>query len=286
MRRATDKALLVSGLMVAGCALLAACTSGTDEATPETTPGEGGTAGEAEVIAFENPDADDFNLLLESRDDLIGGNPVAILNVEGTGGTELILSFEMGSHHCFGVQADAEESQTDVVLEIKTGLLPGVDPASCRYGVYPYTTSVRLAEPLGDRTIATAEEQEPTVDDGSAAAQTAEENAAEDNATEPAAEGTPEPEASPEPEAANPPAGGGGAMPVPLEQDGTTLTIDDASQLIGRHVEDGVEWAIANDVEWRVLSYDGEQVAEDSPLDTTRISFVVDSDLIVRFEWS
>jgi hypothetical protein len=219
--------------------------------------------------------------LLESRDDLIGGNPVAILNVEGTGGTELILSFEMGSHHCFGVQANAQESETDVVLEIKTGLLPGVDPASCRYGVYPYTTSVTLAEPLGDRTIATAEEREPLAGDGSADGQ-----ATEGEATESAPDGTPDPEAEPEPDTANPSAGGGGAMPVPLEQDGTTLTIDDASQLIGRHVEDGVEWAIANGVEWRVLSYDGEQVAEDSPLDTTRLSFVVDSDLIVRFEWS
>ncbi|MGI9613989.1 MAG: hypothetical protein ACR2QO_13860 [Acidimicrobiales bacterium] len=282
MRRATSTALLVSGLMVAGCAVLAACTGGTDEAAPETTPlGEGGAAGEADLIAFENPDADDFNLLLESSDDLIGSNPVAILNVEGTGGTELILSFEMGSHHCFGVRADAQESETDVVLEIKTGLLPGVDPASCRYGVYPYTTSVTLAEPLGERTISAAEEREPAADDGSADARTA-----EDEATEPAAEGTPEPEGESQTEAANPPAGGGGAMPVPLEQDGTTLTIDDASQLIGRHVEDGVEWAITNDVEWRVLFYDGEQVAEDSPLDTTRISFVVDSDLIVRFEWS
>ena len=269
--------------MAAGCALLAACTGGTDEATPEATmPGEGGTAGQAEVIAFENPDADDFNLLLESRDDLIGGNPVAILNVEGTGGTELVLSFEMGSHHCFGVQADAQESETDVVLEIKTGLLPGVDPASCQYGVYPYTTSVTLEAPLGDRTIATAEMREPAADD----------EPTEAEATDPADEGTPPAEAEPEaepgtgPDTANPPAGGGGAMPVPLEQGGTTLTIDDASQLIGRHVEDGVEWAIANDVEWRVLSYDGEQVAEDSPLDTTRISFVVDSDLIVRFEWS
>jgi alkyl hydroperoxide reductase subunit AhpC len=75
-------------------------------------------------------------------------------------------------------------------------------------------------------------------------------------------------------------------MPTPVEQGGPAVTIDDASQLIGRRIEDGVEWAIAHDVTWRVLSYDGVPVADDGPLDTTRISFVVDSDRIVRFEWS
>ena len=38
--------------------------------------------------------------------------------------------------------------------------------------------------------------------------------------------------------------------------------------------------------EWRILSYDGEPVDADGPTDSDRISFVVEWDLIVAYEWS
>ena len=265
--------------LACGVIALGACTADTDDTAP-TTPGastgETDAGVEADVIAFDNPDADDFNRRLVSTDDLTAAYPVAVLNVEGTGGTELIVSFEMQSHHCFGVHSEVEESPSEVTLTLESGLLPGIDPASCQYGVYPYTTAVLLSEPLGERTIAIGEEREPTPAPEPAGTGTAQQEPPEATAGDGSTTTQPTTTSGSDPL----------AMPSPVEEGGPTITIDDASQLVGRPIEEGVEWAIANDVEWRVLSYDGEPVAEESPFDATRISFVVDADRIVRFEWS
>jgi len=273
-------------VVAAGAILLGACTAGGDGASPQATPttelDSTGDGSGVPAIAFENPDADDFNLLLPSRDDLIDPSPAPILGVEGTE-DELVVSFEMQSHHCHGVHAVAAESDTEVTLAIETGLLPAVDSAACQYGVYPYTAAVVLSDPLGDRSISIAELREPE-----RAASSSEDPTADTSRTD---EGVEPDEAPPttEPGGSSTEAnttGDNSATVSPMERGGPAITIEDASQLIGRPIEDGVEWAIANDVEWRMLSYDGEPVAEQSPLDTSRISFVVDGDRIVRFEWS
>lgn len=292
-RRPIGWPLLPAGLAVA--LLMGACSNGQDESTPTIpTPstddsgseasagGETGGGGEADTIAYESPGADDVDLLLQSTDGLVDPRPTPILNVEGTDGTELILSFEMESHHCYGVHARVDEGEIEVVLSIETGVLPDVDPTACRYGVYPYTTAITLAEPLGARTITTTVREPVAAPDRSGGPIEPAPEAGEDPTTPPgdASGGQDEQAATTVPPAGDPTA------PSPIERGGPAIAIDDAAQLIGQRVEDGVEWAIANDVEWRVLSYDGEPVAEESSFDPTRLSLVVDRDLIVRFEWS
>ncbi len=291
-------ALRLLGAGLAMAMLLGACSDGSEQSTPTTSPSASTTdgasetdgsgtdgSGGAEPIVFESPGADDVDLLVPRAEELVDARPAAILDVAGTDGTELILSFEMGSHRCHGVRAQADETDEEVLLSIETGVLPGVDPASCRYGVYPYTTAVTLADPLGERPISTIVREPADVAgvEADGAVGTAPRGG---DPTDGGSADDPTDPVDPDDQTASGPPGGDPSAPSPIERGGPTVGIDDAAQLIGRNVEDGVEWAIGHGVEWRILSYDGEPTADDSPFDSTRISFVVDRDLIVRFEWS
>jgi hypothetical protein len=133
----------------------------------------------------------------------------------------------MASHHCHGVRATVIESGTDAVLDLQTGRRAGVSPASCAYGVFPYTIAADLADPLSDRAVTTTAESAPPVSDFS-----------------------------------------------------------ELDSYLGRHVEDGVEWALANDRPWRVARLDGEAVDDGGPVNPERLSFTVVADVIVSYEWS
>lgn len=252
MRRRRNPLMLV----LAGVGLLAGCTSGADEAAPtgrsdppsETIAGDSAGPEDGYSIAYESPDADDFNRLLDPEQGLEELQPVEILNVDTVGVDRLVISFEMESHHCFGVMTAVDETEAEVVIDVRSGRRPGVDGAECTYGIFPYTTAVELASPLGDRVIVQAEPMEPA-----------------------AAAGTGDVARAPGPE------GGNG-----LEGIDTSVV----EGFLGDHVEEGVEWAILNGVEWRILSYDGEPMDTDGPVDPERLSFVVEGDLIVAYEWS
>ncbi len=251
-----------------GLALLAgACTSagGDDAGAPASLPMGDDTAAieaaaddsVAEVDTTPTPDAEDFNRLLTSEADLTGLRPVDVLAVDTVDGdeTRLLVTFEMESHHCFGVTTDVRESDLDVVVEVRTGLRAGVSAADCELGVYPYTTEVALEGALDGRVISTAELREPAA----------------------------EPERNDVEAAATP------AAADPIESIGAVDVLpaaDDTPALVGMAVEDGVEWALVNGVEWRLLSVDGESMSDDDTVDPGRISFVVERDRIVAFEWS
>jgi len=275
--------------LAAGALLVAACTSdGSESATPDTEQGsvvDTGTDSEAGTdyaIAFDNPTSEDFNRLLPSEDDLLDLQPAAILNVEGdleTGDdpTSLIVSFEMESHHCYGVQAEVTESANEVIIEILTGLRAGIESASCAYGIYPYTTAVPLETPLGDRTIVPAELREPEVEvagvtTGSQPPVTVPDGSGQDPTTTDTDPATTSPD-------------GTGATTPPGEREGNPPPVVGA-HLVGQFVEDGVEWAIDQGIVWRVISFDGVPYAEESPDDPNRISFVVERDRIVSVAWS
>ncbi len=238
--------------MLGGLVLAAGCTSVADDAADETTDdpttlgfdatGETVTASET----FANPDADDFNLLLPSQPDLTDLTPVDVLDVSVADDAEnrLIVSFEMGSHECFGVETLVAETANVVSIEVLAGVRPGVSPVNCELGVYPYTTELVLDAPLGDRVLGAAEPREPEV-------------AAEID------------------EAA--PTGSIGEVEV-------LPAADDAPALVGEYVEDGVEWALNNGVEWRIVSMDGEPMESEGE-NPDRIGFVVERDRIVELVW-
>ena len=309
-------------VVIAGAGLLASCTSGGEAEETSQTTVEETTESTAEdfVIAYESPTADDFNKLLVSRDDLVGLQQAEILNVENGADTpdgdssSLVVSFEMESHYCFGVQTNVTESDNELIIEVLTGQLPDVDSSACEYGIYPYTTEVALQAPVGERTITPAEPREPTElaepdeststggisdsttssdpDASSGDTTSGGETGAGDTTTGDTTTGdtgTGDTTASTSPESTTeqptdettvttvitPPNEQSGAAPVP-----------GASNLIGMYVEDGVEWALDNGLEWRVLSFDGVPFAEASPNNPERISFVVEADIIVSLEWS
>ncbi|MEZ5410935.1 MAG: hypothetical protein R2761_23095 [Acidimicrobiales bacterium] len=217
---------------------LAACTAGggaagSGEADGRPSPGDG-VAGDGTSTtlspAAQSPTADDFNKLLTSEDGLMEPQQVQIVAVDETGPGVLLVSFEMASHHCYGVHAAVTETAAAVTLDLHTGRRPGASPASCPFGVFPYTTELTLAAPLGEREVATTAEATAQVDPA-------------------------------------------------------TIPADELDRYVGHHVEDGVEWAVANERAWRILSEDGTNLADGSS-DPARLSFTVVADVIVGYDWS
>ncbi len=251
---------VLAGVVAAGCS--SGGDSGDGAAEPTTVPADSGTATDGAVsdgdepgqvdyaVAFEEPGADDLNRLLEPADELLAERQIEILDVAIADEATVVLAFELGSHHCNGVRTEIEESDTEVVVTLIGGQLAEVNPAACAYGTYPYTAEVVLDEPVGDRTIIPAEPTEP------------------DEVTPtpwrpaPTADGTDEPDEAAE---------------------DADLNVD---FLLGEFIEDGVEWALANDIEWRLLIVDGEPVGARALENPDRLSFVVDADRIVAYEWS
>ncbi len=257
-RRSAWPVLLGAALLAGACTSAATDESGSPSSLPMGDESEAILAAAddsvAEVDETPTPDADDFNLLLESEVGLGDLRPADVLDVVAVEGDDqrLLVTFEMESHHCFGVTTDVAESDLDVVVEVRTGLRADVNVVDCELGVYPYTTEIALAAPLGERVISAAERREPAAEpdrDVEAAADRAE------------------------------PAESIGPVDVLPEA-------DDTSSLIGIAIEDGVEWALINGVEWRILSMDGESMSDDDIVDPSRISFVVERDRIVAVEWS
>ncbi len=239
---------------------LAACTGGgggSGEAEGLPTPADGATTPTTMSPAAQSPTADDFNRLLVSEDGLVEPQQVEILGVDETGPGVLLVSFEMASHHCYGVHASVTETDAVVTLDLHTGRRAGVSPAGCPVGVFPYTTQPTLAAPLGEREVVTdagnpAQSTDPSGESGEGTASTAAASAA----------------------------------PLdPAEIDPATIPADGIDRYVGQHVEDGVEWALANERAWRILSEDGTNLADGST-DANRLSFTVVADVIVGYEWS
>ena len=266
------------GLAVLAAAFaLAGCTSGgsggPDEA--EGLPVAGGGATSTTVSpAVQSPTADDFNKLLTSEDGLVELQQVEILGVDETAPGVLLVSFEMASHHCYGVHAAVTETDTAVTLDLHTGRRDGMSPASCPFGVFPYTTQVTLAAPLGDREVVTDAE----TGSGESGAGAAAGDAGTTSGTT-GSDGTTDAGTTTADTAA--PA----ADLDPAEVDPATIPVDGIDRYVGHHVEDGVEWALANDRPWRIVSENGTSRADGST-DPTRLSFTVVADVIVGYEWS
>ncbi len=294
--------------IVAGAGLLASCTSGgaEEETTPTTADETTASTADGYAIAYESPTAEDFNKLLTPTEGLTNLKQAEILNVDngtsGAGGSEssaLVISFEMESHYCFGVQTAVTESDNEVIIEILTGQLPSIDPTSCEYGIYPYTTEIALSAPVGERTIVPAEPREPaelatpdgetstggindsTPTDGTTATTDGTGDSGTDNTD--GGDNTGDENAGGDTTAQTTVTT---AATPPNEQTGTPTPVNGAASLIGKFVEEGVEWALDNGLEWRVLTFDGVPFAEETPFNPERISFVVEADRIVRYEWS
>lgn len=63
------------------------------------------------------------------------------------------LHFSTGTPECYGVSATVQESATDVVVDLRTGTLPGaVDRACIAIAVFG-AVDVPLAQPLGNRRV-------------------------------------------------------------------------------------------------------------------------------------
>lgn len=252
-------AVLAIAFALAGCTTTASGGGGSGEAEGQPAPAGTGADGTVSTTASpvaQSPTADDFNKLLASEDGLVDVQQVEILGVDETGPGALLVSFEMASHHCYGVHAAVTETDTAVTLDLHTGRRDGVASAACPLGVFPYTTQVTLAAPLGEREVVTGAEPSAT--------------AGATTATTTGATGTA-------------PAAGAGLDPAQI--DPAAIPVGDIDRYVGRHVEDGVEWALANERAWRIVSEDGTSLADGSA-EPERLSFTVVADVIVGYEWS
>ncbi len=138
--------------------VLSGCTNADKEEPTEETTGE-------KAATVDAPDSDDFNKQLTASPDLENLRQATISDVALVSEDELVVSFEMESDGCHGHVLDVAETDSEVTVTLQTGEQNGVDPASCVYGVYPYTATVTLAQPLGERAIVPAEVTEPVAID-------------------------------------------------------------------------------------------------------------------------
>ncbi len=237
--RVSRQSVQLVGFVVALGVIMSSCSSGQGSAEPsKTIPGT--TVVDSVDVGSNGTDLataeEGFMEMVEVRLDLEEPTTVDVLEVTSND-SELVLTFEMGSQQCYGVDASAEEVDGEVVLNVESGRLPDV-AEPCVEGVYPYRVTVPLEAPLEGRSIRQAEPREP-------AREPTEEPAAEALAT-----GKP-----------------------------------DVVHLIGRPVEEGVQWAIENELEWHLASYDGVVVEPDG-VDENRLSFEVRSDRIIGVSWA
>ncbi len=249
-------AVLAAALVLAGCTSGGGGGSGEAEGLPAPAgDGAGGatSTSAATGAAAQSPTADDFNKLLSSEDGLVEQQQVEILGVDEAEPGVLLVGFEMASHHCYGVHTAFTETETAVRLDLHTGRRAGVSPTGCPFGVFPYTVRVALAAPLGDREVVTGADSGPAAETTSGATATSATAAAV--ALDPAA------------------------------LDPAGIPADGIDRYLGHHVEDGVEWALANERPWRILVEDGTSRADGST-DPDRLSFTVVADVIVGYEWS
>lgn len=138
---------------------LAAC--GADETI------DAGTAGipneeAGEDIATPEPDDDtadsvasDGFTALSARTDLISLRPATPdeVTVDPSDDSRLLIRFEGASEPCAGAAVSVIETETDVTVDLQTGLDPNVAAMSCVAQVFDYEIIVQLDAPLGEREI-------------------------------------------------------------------------------------------------------------------------------------
>jgi|GEM_PF-5469667 len=130
--------------------LLASCTSDPkDEIVKEDTS----------IVTTTGSELDrEINIPIESQDGLEIQQSEKILDVNLKSENELEIVFEMQSEECYGYETNIQESESEIVVAVLSGLLDDADPAKCQdTGVFTYSTTVILESPGGDRTIAHAE---------------------------------------------------------------------------------------------------------------------------------
>ena len=285
----TERTLLrLGGGLIAGMVLLGGCTSGGDDgANPD--PDSGAPSDSADIAAagedlpFASPGAEDFNRVVASRDDLTATMPVAVLSVDSLDALSLSVTFEMESHHCHGITASVEETVAEIIIEVRTALLPERSLADCSYGIFPYTTVLPLDAPVGGRTIVLAEDREP---EPLAAAEATSLPPAQDE-TETGPEDAGPDDAGPEDTGPDDAELDDTDQEVGQPLDAAAAAADpDFDRFIGRHIEEGVEWAINNEIRWRLISQDGVAVDPDGAIEPGTVGFVVAADLIVSYEIS
>lgn len=245
---------------------LAGCTGGGANGGSAGGDGTGGPGGSDQAagttttlaLAVDSPTADDVDRLLPSEEGLVDLQRVEILAVDETAPGVLLVSFEMASHHCYGIHSAVTETATEVMVDLRTGRHAGEAPAACVDGVFPYTTQVTLAGPVGDREVVTTAELSSSVAGATSTTVTATTGGVDEATSE---------------------------QLDPAEIDPADIPADDVGRYVGHHVEDGVEWALANQLPWRILSEDGTS-HDDGTHDASRLSFTVVADRIVGYEWS
>ncbi|MEM7337498.1 MAG: hypothetical protein AAF467_02555 [Actinomycetota bacterium] len=286
--RSTTLRRTVACTSLVGLLALTACSSAGEEAEPEPDPeptpvesdselpfgeSEGADGGDDLLVdpdvptpeaqaAAATPTADDVNRVLASETGLVELASVELLAIEIVEADVIVASFEMESHHCYGVTTTVRESEREVEIEVVRGRRATSAPGDCAHGAFPYAARFELDAPVGERTVVAAEPREPI---------------------DPGVTDEPGPSAAAEPAVAADATSSDDAA-----SDDASGTESGGSQewLLGLNVEDGVEWAIDHGLEWRVISFDGEPVDHDGETRPDRIAFVVERDLIVAYEWS
>lgn len=161
-------ALFVLTLVVSLSA--AACGSGgdgeisleDDAANTEESDADTGSEADPDTDGTTDPDSESGDagsgltgefLVTDASPDLISAQPAPIIELITVDDQTIGVRYENGSEPCSLANVTVTESDTEIVVELVTGLHPNAAAMSCIAQVIDYEIQVTLDAPVGDRQI-------------------------------------------------------------------------------------------------------------------------------------
>lgn len=146
------------------CILLGACSTAASE-------GDSGDAGTATLPAsppaslMQHPSAPpvpeevpvgDVGTMFEPTPDLVRASTTPFESWSQVSPNTIAIHFVTGTPECYGANATVTETDTQVLVALRTGTLPEAEDKACIMVAVYGTMQMTLKAPLGDRTILNA----------------------------------------------------------------------------------------------------------------------------------
>lgn len=154
-----DMRFLAAGLLL--CVLLVGCSENTAgssenvETTSSTAPDDTMHSPSAPPVPVEVP-VGEVGTMFESTTGLVRAAPTPFESWSQISPNTIAIHFVTGTPECYGAEVEVTESDTEVVVALRTGTLPeAADKACIMVAVYG-TMQMTLQSPLGDRAIVNA----------------------------------------------------------------------------------------------------------------------------------
>ncbi|GAA5043549.1 hypothetical protein [Nocardia callitridis] len=138
--------------VVFACLAAAGCGNSDDAAAQENTT----TAStQAPIPPIEDPKGN-TGQQFTADPSIVGAHPIHFTSWTKVGEDRIAVNFETGSPECYGVDVSAEETDSTVTVELRSGSRADAVGRMCTMIAVFGTVEVPLRSPLGDREVRSA----------------------------------------------------------------------------------------------------------------------------------